>query len=205
LRKLLSILILLLFIPSVLAITGEIGNARVVISKDWDGKETIERTILVRNSNDVPLTIRLEASEGLEDIVELIDEEFTLPAGTEKKARFDLVFKRPGSWNGKINVFFIPEEGSRVVLSSTMIINLKTDEKVELPPEDDIGIDVGEVKDDDEAMDDTKEDTEVSPIVGFGIKGSKEKESNLGSVLAVLTILLVVIVVVSGVIYLLKK
>ena len=114
---------------------------------DLNGKDivTIERTILVRNVNNVPLNITLVLDEDSEKFLELIDENFVLEPGnggtpTEKKARFNINIKNYGGYDGKINVLFAPigvdEPG--VALSSTIIVNAKKDgENIDPEVEDD--------------------------------------------------------------------
>ena len=79
----LTLIVVLLFLSSVNvnAITGSLGNARMIISSDQyeelndlNGKDivTIERTILVRNVNNVPLNITLVLDEDSEKFLELI-------------------------------------------------------------------------------------------------------------------------------------
>jgi len=203
-RRLFAIFMLtLIFLPSVLAITGEIGNARAIIDREWNGKETIERTILVINSNDVKLDITLEPSAGLEDIVELIDGEFELQPGEEKKARFNLKIEEEGRWNGKINVFFRPEEGNSVVLSSTIVLIVgDVEERDEIPEElpddeDDNEITGDVVREEDDDADDSG--------VGFGIKGARDNNSNAGTVILIIVIALIVIGAVVGSYFLFKR
>jgi hypothetical protein len=108
------------------AITGSIGNARMVLyPKVGFWGTTIQKEILVQNVNDQSIDIRLEVSENLSKIVEIIDKEFTLQAGQEKNARFKIKLKRPGDYEGKITVFFEPPEGkgTGIALSSTIIIH----------------------------------------------------------------------------------
>ena len=195
------LLLILILVPSALAITGEIGNARAIISREWNGRETLERTILVRNPNDVKLDIKLEPSDEIKDIVEIVDKEFELQPGEEKNARFNLKIEREGSWSGKIHVFFIPEEGSRVVLSSTIVLS------------------VGEAQDEDEIPDETtdggdeiigdvvlEEDDDVdSSTVGFGIKGSKESKTSTGLILLIVLIVIIIVAAIVGLIFLFKR
>ena len=194
-----SLIFLFIIIPNVLAITGEIGNARVVIKKDFSGIETIERTILVRNSNDVPLDITLEATDEINEITEIIDKEFKLEAGEEKKARFNLNIKQPGEWAGKINVFFKPEEGNTVVLASNLILIIKG-ENGEIP------IDEEDQLDDSEDELDDEDDEITGDVVSKEEDDDTGKESSIpiGIILAVV-IGLVVVGAIIGLIFLLKK
>lgn len=119
----LSIFILLILVFQVCAITGAIGNARMVLRVN--AGEKIEKYILVKNVNDVPLNIELSAEGDLKDYIDIKDKEFKLNAGEEKKAYFTLTAKA-GSTESKINIKFIPEAGSGekngVGLSATIIV-----------------------------------------------------------------------------------
>jgi len=115
------VVLMLSFVGSVYAITGSIGNARMILRPEVG--ETIDRTILVKNVNDVPLDITLSVSGDLEGDVKLIDEEFNLAAGDERKARFTIKIKNDVTTETKINVQFSPVDGGNGVgLSSTIII-----------------------------------------------------------------------------------
>ena len=107
------------------AITGSIGNARAILyPKVGFLGETIERTILVSNKNNVSINVTLEASQNISNIIKLIDKEFTLAPGEEIDARFDIVLKKEGDYEGNIIVYFknAEEKGAGVALSSTLII-----------------------------------------------------------------------------------
>ncbi len=202
-KRICSILVIILvFLPNVLAITGEIGNAKAVLNREWNGKETLERTILVRNSNDVKLSIKLEPSDEIKDIVELIDGEFELQPGEEKKARYNLKIEEEGRWNGKINVYFRPEEGNSVVLSSVIILSVGNANNIDEIPEDfseeedeinGTTVDIEEEADDEENND-----------VSFGISGAKENKSNAVTIIVVI-IALAVLGAAVGLYFLLKK
>jgi ABC-type maltose transport system permease subunit len=116
----LTAILLFSLIANVSAITGRLGNSRMILNLD-EG-ETIERYILIQNHNDVPLTIDLEPVGELADSVELNEESFVLQPGDEKKAYFTITADKPGTTETKINVRFTPEEGSGVGLSSTIIV-----------------------------------------------------------------------------------
>ncbi|MBI2629241.1 hypothetical protein HYW74_04105 [Candidatus Pacearchaeota archaeon] len=107
------------------AITGKIGNGRMVLN--LDPGEEIERSIQVINDNDVPLNITLFVGGNLTDNIELIDENFILNAGEEKRAKFTLrAGEETGRDEGRINVKFAPtnENEAGVILSSQIIVNV---------------------------------------------------------------------------------
>ena len=118
-----SLLLLSLNLAS--AITGKIGNGRMILN--LESGEEIEKSIQVINDNDVPLNITLFVGGNLTDNIELIDENFILNAGEEKKARFTLkAGEETGRYEGRINVKFTPEDKNEagVVLSSQIIVNV---------------------------------------------------------------------------------
>lgn len=204
-KKIINLFIfLLVLLPGVLGITGEIGNARAVITREWNGIETIERSILVKNSNDVKINIKLESSAEINDIVELIDKEFELQPGGERKARYNLKIKEEGRWDGDIFVYFIPESGSRVVLSSSIFL------KVGNPPPESEEINEEEISEDEneitgEIIDEEEVDDTDDSSANFGIGGSDESKANVGKIFLVAGIIAVLVAVVVGFIFFLKK
>jgi len=109
------------------AITGKIGNARVVLYPEVEsGGTSIDRTILVINDNDVEVNVSLQAAEG-SSLIEIIDKNFVLQPGEQTEARFRINIKKAGDYEQKINVLFAPfsGNGAGIALSSTMIIHAK--------------------------------------------------------------------------------
>ena len=73
----LSILVVLvLSINFTSAITGSIGNARMILRPEIEGglfsSTTIDKSILVKNVNNEKIKIKLEVDEGAKDFLELI-------------------------------------------------------------------------------------------------------------------------------------
>ncbi len=118
--------ILILFsVVHVSAITGKIGNGRMIL--DLEVGQTLERTIRVINDNDVAVNITLFASGDLSEDVTILDENFILQPGDEKKAKFELLARKSGDYETKINVQFAPLEGESkngVGISSTVITRI---------------------------------------------------------------------------------
>jgi hypothetical protein len=115
---------------TVSAITASMGNSRMVLYPEVNGwtTTTIEKTILVKNVNDISLNMSLKVDDTTpKGLLEVIDKEFVLAPGEEKKAQFKVYAKKEGTFEGKINVFFKPTEGkeSGVVLPSTIIVIAK--------------------------------------------------------------------------------
>lgn len=130
------LIILLFSISPVFAITGSIGNARMVLRVETG--ETIERSILVKNTNTEAIDIEVFPSGDLEENVKIFDDKFTLQAGQEKKAYFEIKSNKKGTFETSINVRFTPLEGGNGVgLSSTVVLivggedienNIRTDD-----------------------------------------------------------------------------
>ena len=137
-----AVAILFLVVNGVLvsAITGSMGNARMILYPEVNGwtNTVIDKTILVKNVNDVPINISLVRDENATKFIELIDETFTLEPGEERKAQFEIKVKKEGRYEGRINVFFKPVEGKEpgVVLSSTIIVVAKKNQGDEDIPDD---------------------------------------------------------------------
>ena len=115
------VLILMIFVSNVYAITGSIGNARMVLRPELGDK--IEKSILVRNINDVPVDIELSILGDLEKYITIKDNNFTLQPGEDRKAFFVIDVQKGGVSETKINVKFTPTDGENGIgLSSTIIV-----------------------------------------------------------------------------------
>jgi hypothetical protein len=114
------VFLLLSSLPIVIGLTASIGNSRMVLRVDVG--DTVEKYILVKNVNDVAVTIDFEPHGDLGEKVVLAEESFVLQPGEEKKAEFSIKVDEAGATETKINVGFSSEEGSSVGLSSTIII-----------------------------------------------------------------------------------
>ena len=115
------IILMLSFVSSVYAITGSIGNARMILRPEIG--DSIEKSILVKNVNDIAVDIELSITGDLVEDIKIKDNKFRLNAGDEKKAFFTIDIRNYGTTETKINVKFIPIDGGNSVgLSSTIII-----------------------------------------------------------------------------------
>jgi len=143
----LSLLFVLIFVSSISAITGRIGNARMILRVE--SGEQIEKYILVKNVNEVYIDVELFASGDLVEDIDIKDKKFSLFPGETKKAYFVIDVKEEGTTESRMNVQFTPEEGNGVGLSSTIIVIAKGawDDEIE---EDEIEVDEIEEVDDDE-------------------------------------------------------
>lgn len=124
-KRILGLFLLFIFlVPFVNALTGSIGNAKAIVIVDLSKSKILERTVLVKNVNNISVDIKLEAADDLEGITEILDKEFVLKSGEEKNARFKVTIPKEGNYNGNIAVFFKPFEGkgAGVALQSNLII-----------------------------------------------------------------------------------
>ena len=124
-----AIVVLMTGIMMVSAVTGSIGNGKMVLYPEVNGwtNTVIPKTILVNNVNDIPVNITLKLDSNASDFIDLIDETFILEAGESKKAEIVIKVKKEGTYEGRVNVFFKPVEGNEagVVLSSTIVVIAK--------------------------------------------------------------------------------
>jgi hypothetical protein len=119
---------------SVSAITGKIGNGRMIINLEKG--DSIERSILVINDNNVSVNISMWAAGNLSSRIKLAQTNFVLKPGEQKKAGFTLsAGNKAGRDEGKINVQFKPMglNESGVGLASQIILNVY--DKGKLPGE----------------------------------------------------------------------
>jgi hypothetical protein len=192
----LGILLMIILISNVFALTAKIGNARMVLRVDTG--EQIKRSIRVINDNDVSVEINLFASGDLKDDIEIIDNNFILQPGEEKRAYFTIDVKKSGTTESNINVKFIPEQGNGAGISSTIIIIAKggiIDGNIDDVNDADINDDVVDVNDDDVA--DADEDSDTFSITGNVIVNNltNGKNSKLIAV-SLMTIMVFVVFVV---------
>lgn len=178
---------MILFILSVplLALTGSIGNPRVVLRPNiTEGHtKTIDRTILIENVNDVPVHIDVYVQEGFEDVATIADEDkgFDLQPGANRKAKFSLTISDPYSHVGSILVRFSPNDGAgpSVMLGSKILIVGTKQNPEPLPEEQQAEIE-DEISTDNETTAENASETEQpkqdnqnsedQPSVSFGIK-----------------------------------
>ena len=116
------VIVLYLSVSLVFAITGSIGNSRMVL-RDVKVGDTIEKTILVINRNEVSVNVTMSATGDLAGDIDIIDNEFILQPGEEKKAAFKIKVTKDGETESNINILFTPIDGGNGVgLSSTIIV-----------------------------------------------------------------------------------
>ena len=197
------IFVILLILPIANAITGSIGNAKAIIRTQVEsGKTTvIERTILVKNVNDVPLNITLEPDDVLKDIVELIDEKFVLQPGEEKKARFNLNIDIPGTYDGRISVFFTPQtKGNGVVLASSLIIYASGEGDFPQPEENITENNVNKT-----IKEISKEDNKTGVKISVGGEKTLSSSKNNNTLIFIIIMIVILLLIIGGAIYFLRK
>jgi len=166
-------LLILNIMSSVYGITGAIGNARMVLRAKTGDK--IEKSILVRNVNDIAVDISLKASGDLEDYIEIKDKEFRLNSGEEKKAYFTINVKKEGTTESKIDVKFTPVDGSNGVgLSSTIIV-------------------IAEKSNGSGDSEETQENNENSKIIGAVIGEGANKDKKVLTIALLFTTIIVLV------------
>ena len=190
--------VLLISVGFVSAITGVVGNARMVLYPEVNGwtNTVIEKSILVKNVNDVPINVTLQIDEEGQKFLELIDNSFILEPHTEKKAQFLVKVKKEGTYQSKINIFFSSTDENQktgVALSSEIIVIAKKnqEDRSNVPNEEDASGN----------GDGSTETTTTGDVVADGSEGQKRSALKwgllIGSVVVLLAILIVLITFLS--------
>ena len=193
-KKITSLLIILFLIPFVNGLIGSIGNAKAIVTVDLEKTNLLERTVLIKNVNNVSVTIKLEPSGDIENITEILDKEFSLNPNGEKNARFKVTIPKSGTYNGLINIFFKPVEGkgAGVALQSNWIIK---------------AVNGAATNSENPSVSNSNTDDNI-PSNDNEITGSTVVNSNEDSVFSpglIIFLVLVVIIVVSGFIILMRR
>jgi len=165
-KKISFVLIIVLLASSVFAITGGLGNARMILRTEPG--EDVQRNILIRNVNEVPLNISLSVTGDLKDNLEIDGEkDFEIQSGEDRKVYFTIYSDEEGTFETKINVQFTPENGNGVGLSSNIIMIVGEGENDNTNDEDDDFVPIADENDDEEGEEgfDLKWLLLISPIV----------------------------------------
>ncbi|PIN95557.1 hypothetical protein COU56_01215, partial [Candidatus Pacearchaeota archaeon CG10_big_fil_rev_8_21_14_0_10_31_9] len=94
------ILVVLLSSFLVSAVTGKIGNGRMVLNMEVG--DSIERYVNVINDNNEPVNITIFVTGDLKDDFNLEETNFILEPNTEKKVYFSYKAKESGTYETKI-------------------------------------------------------------------------------------------------------
>ncbi len=121
------VIALILLAQFSIALTASIGNSRMILRPA--PSETIERSIHVKNVNDIPVTVEVFPSGELEDSIKIEEETFELFPGQEKDVYFEIKAPSSGSSESSINIKFLAGGQGTVGLSSTIILIVDEDEE----------------------------------------------------------------------------
>ncbi len=118
----LVIFLFILTLHNVDAITGKIGNGRMVLNSEVG--ETIEKSIRVINDNDVALNISVFTGGNNSELIKIYDTDFILEPGQEKNAKFSIKGVSPGRYDTKIFIQFssLNDKEAGVGLSSQVVL-----------------------------------------------------------------------------------
>jgi hypothetical protein len=168
-----TFLVALLLIANVSAITASIGNSRMILRPEIN--EEIERSILVKNVNDVPVDISMFPSGDLEKNVKIFGENFTLPAGDEKKVTFTIFTEKAGSFDTKVNVRFTGPDGNGIGLSAAIILITNGTSQDDNPDDE---IDDSDDSDANDDNDDTDDNDDNDDTVTFNATSQTSQTNN---------------------------
>jgi len=175
-KKILVVAVLLLsliLITNVLAITASIGNARMILRAETG--DTLEKSILVKNINNVSVNIVLTASGDLQDSITIKDKNFTLQPNEEKNVAFTIKVTKAGTTESKINVQFTPVSGKNGAgLSSTIVVIASGESLDDSVNEDDNNADVN-TGDNSDSSDNTSSPSTKTSISGRIFVGIDKK------------------------------
>lgn len=116
-----GLMLLIAFVANVSAITGRLGNSRMILNADVG--ESVRRYLFIENPNDVPITIVITPSGDLINNLNLEENDFVLQPNENKNVYFTIKADEAGSTETKLNVMFKPPQGNGVGLSATVILN----------------------------------------------------------------------------------
>lgn len=107
---LLALIITALVIPTSHGLAASYGEGKVIVRAEVPEGQTIEidRSIRVKNVNNITIKVTLEPTENFKKIITLIDKEVLLKPGEMQRAKFKIVLKSGGTYEGKILLKFSP-------------------------------------------------------------------------------------------------
>ena len=130
-------LAIILLSASILAVTANIGNARMILRAKVG--DTIEKKVLVININNETIDISSFASGDLKDYITITDGNFSLEPLEERNITFTVKVAKEGTTESKVNVkFFSPTENRGVGLSSDIVVIASKDGSSYVPDENNI-------------------------------------------------------------------
>jgi len=177
-----GLLISLILISNALAITASIGNARMILRAQTG--DILEKSILVKNVNNVSVNIVLTASGDLEDNTIIKDKNFTLQPNEDKNAFFTIKVTKAGTTETRINVQFTPigeKNGAGLSSVITVIAN---------------GTDSDENNDDVSAEDNASENNNSSNSIKNVISEIKITKTGVALLITGITFIIFIVVLV---------
>jgi hypothetical protein len=150
---------------SVYAITGSLGNARMVLYAEVG--DTIHKTILVKNVNNESINITAFASGDLEKDITLKDKSFILQPNSDKNVQFDLKVTKKGTFETKINIQFssIEGKGAGVGLSSTIVLVASGQGETPVEDNNQNNVNDSQNKTQDNTSDNSTAQIQISPVL----------------------------------------
>jgi len=182
------VLVLLVSLSFASALTASIGNSRRIVR--IDPGETVTGKVLVRNVNDVAVTITATVSGDLAEDLKLREDTLELQPGQEDNLHYTVKVEEEGTTETKINVGFKSEDAGGVGLAATLMVIAREGE--------------GGSDDPDEPIDEPEEPVDGGEGTGEGVEGgdgvtrlnpgSGSNEGSSGTLLLVVLAVLLVAV-----------
>ncbi len=121
--------VLIIALPSICSIRTRIGNVRAIVNVNASPQDpaVLQRSILVKNTNDFAVRINVVVDEKYDYFIDIQDEEFVLQPAESKNARYTATIDRGGIFEIAFNVGFSPADpdvkDNNAGLISTLIVN----------------------------------------------------------------------------------
>src|SRR3989338_1414069 len=115
-----SLLVINSVYVSAVKITARLGEPRKIIRAETG--EEISRFVYVQNINEVPITIDLQPSGDLAQLLELNETQFVLQPNEDRKVYYTIKSLEPGTTETKINVRFTPPDGDGIGLTAVIVL-----------------------------------------------------------------------------------
>ncbi len=189
----------ILIVGGASALTVKFGNGVSVVRSDVG--DEIERFIRIINDNDVSVTVVLEPAGELADNVDLIDNNFTLEPGEERKAYFTIFADEPGTFETQILVKFVPEEGNPVGLASRITVIASGD----AIDKEDKGFFGGLFGGDDSDLNESSDDSNIEDDNNEGSENGNSNGLSILVILGISTTILAVIFLILVIILMRRK
>lgn len=120
------IMVFLVLLPGVFSLTGKLGSAKAIITVEVPSGEpaVVERHMTVINDNNETIRIYMFPADGLTNITQIPENNFTLLPGESRNASYIFTISETGRYDGSIRVKFTPEDvkGPGVGLDGTFIV-----------------------------------------------------------------------------------